>query len=404
MDAILVLNAGSSSMKFAVFERTETAGKLRRICKGHLSESDNCIELRVQDAGGNELAHSTWHPADGCFHHDEALGWILAWLGEHRGVEDIAAVGHRVVHGGLTHTAPVRVTDAVLRDLETLVPLAPLHLPQNLKAIGLLHKQWPDVPQVACFDTAFHRTQPAVAQALALPREITDAGIRRFGFHGLSFEYIASQVPRVLGTQAGGKVVVAHLGNGASLCAMQDGKSVATTMGFSVLDGLVMGTRCGSLDAGVMLYLQQHLRMGVDQLSEILYKQSGLLGVSGISSDMHVLLDSKDPRAVEAVELFVYRTVLEIGAMAAATGGIDALVFTAGIGEHSAPIRKRICDGCEWLGVILDDRANAANKDLIHAPASRLKVAVVPADEEYMIALHTQACVPAQQSGGMSGN
>jgi acetate kinase len=286
----------------------------------------------------------------------------------------------------------VLVTDEVLDDLDTLVPLAPLHQPHNLKAIRFLREYMPRLPQVACFDTAFHATQPNVAQAYALPRDITGAGVRRYGFHGLSYEYIASQLPRVLGDRAHGKVVVAHLGSGASLCALIDGKSVASTMGFSALDGLMMGTRCGALDPGVVLYMMQALHMTPEEVSDLLYNRSGLLGVSGISNDMQVLLASTDPRAVNAVDLFVHRIVCEIGSLAAAMGGLDALVFTAGIGENAAPIRSRVSRACEWLGALIDEEANYNRRELIHAPSSRLQLVVMATDEEKMIATKTLRC------------
>ena len=393
MGAILVLNAGSSSIKFAAFEHAATADEPRLICAGHVAQVAADVELLVRHANGTPLERSRTISAQSAFDHDEAMSLMFAWLGVHRGTLELAAVGHRVVHGGRKYSAPVRVSDGVLRDLDSLVPLAPLHQPHNLKAIRVIRERWPDVPQVACFDTAFHTTQPSVAQAFALPREITDAGVRRYGFHGLSYEYISTQLPRVLGDRASGKIIVAHLGNGASLCALIDGKSVASTMGFSALDGLVMGTRCGMLDPGVVLYLLQQLGMAPQEVSELLYSRSGLLGVSGISSDMQVLLTSADPRAAAAIELFVHRIVCEIGSLAAAMGGVDALVFTAGIGEHAVPIRERVCRACEWLGAVLDEKANSDGHELIHAPSSALWLAVVATDEESMIAAHTIRCM-----------
>lgn len=290
------------------------------------------------------------------------------------------------------------MTAAVLGALEALVPWAPLHQPHNLLPIRRAARRWPGVTQVACFDTAFHCTQPAVAQAFALPRHIAEEGVRRYGFHGLSFESIAGRLGAVFGVPVGrGKVVVAHLGHGASLCAMANGCSIASTMGFSALDGLVMGTRCGTLDAGVVLHLMQHGGMTAQQVSDLLYNESGLLGVSGISSDMAVLLESTDARAAQAIDLFVYRAVAEIGAMAAALGGIDALVFTAGIGEHAAAVRARIVAGCGWLGAVLDEAANDIDLELIHAPSSRLAIAVIPTDEELVIATHTARYGSASQ-------
>ena len=392
MDAILVLNAGSSSIKFAAFDPVSSPGELRLISRGRVSQVGADVELQVNNADGTLLEKLHWSSAPGAFDYDKAIARMFSWLAEHCGGRKVAAVGHRVVHGGKNYSAPVLVSPEVLRDLDTLVPLAPLHQPHSLKAIRILRQRWPAVAQVACFDTAFHSTQPAVAQAFALPREITEAGVRRYGFHGLSYEYIASQLPRVLGAWAGGKVIVAHLGNGASLCALQGGKSVASTMGFSALDGLMMGTRCGSLDPGVVLYLLQQLHMSAQQVSDLLYSRSGLLGVSGTSSDMQVLLSSADPRAAEALDLFVHRIVCEIGSLAAAMGGLDALVFTAGIGEHAAPIRARICVGSEWLGAKLDEEANDRSRELIHASSSALRLAVVPTNEESIIAAHTLHC------------
>ena len=389
MDAILVLNVGSSSIKFAAYDHASTPDALHLIGMGHMSQVGDEMELLVQQADGALLEHSRSASTHAAFEHSQALASLFVWLAAHRGGLTLAAVGHRVVHGGHHYAAPVRITDAVLQTLDGLVSLAPLHQPHHLKAIRILRERWPDLLQVACFDTAFHRTQPWVAQALALPRAITDAGVRRYGFHGLSYEYIATQLPRVLGPAAQGRVVAAHLGNGASLCALVDGKSVASSMGFSALDGLVMGTRCGRLDPGVLLYLLQERHMAPQEVSDLLYRQSGLLGVSGISSDMQVLLASTEPHAAQAIALFVYRIVTEIGALAAAMGGLDALVFTAGIGEHSAAIRALVCAGCAWLGAELDVAANASGQTRIHTSTSRLPLAVISTNEERMIALHT---------------
>ena len=390
MDGILVLNAGSSSIKFAVFDAATAADGPQQVFSGHVAQEAAHIELAVKGADGAVLERQQKPSGNSSFDHDEAIISILAWLGAHQDNWVPVAVGHRVVHGGETYAAPVAVTQQVLSDLEALVPLAPLHQAHNLKPIRLISKRWPGIPQVLCFDTAFHRTQSSTARAFALPRELTEAGVQRYGFHGLSYEYIASQLPRVLGEGAGGKIMVAHLGSGASLCAMQNGCSVATTMGFSALDGLVMGSRCGSLDPGVLLYLLQHLQMKAQDISSLLYERSGLLGVSGISSDMQVLLDSADPHAAEAIGLFVFRIVGEIGRLAAVMGGVDAIVFSAGIGENSAPVRALICAGCAWLGASIDETANGVNLELIHAPDSKLQIAIVPTNEEKMIARHTQ--------------
>ena len=386
MGAILVLNSGSSSVKFAAFD---SAG-LGLIGRGRVAQTPGTdVEFVVKAADGTVLERNRTHAHNGVFDHDKAMAHLFMWLDEHRGGLSLTAVGHRVVHGGQWYSSPVVVNDEVLEDLEALIPLAPLHQHHNLKAIHFLREHLPEVPQVACFDTAFHTTQPRVATTYALPRDIIDAGVRRYGFHGLSYEYIASQLPRALGDAARGKVIVAHLGSGASLCALENGRSVASTMGFSALDGLVMGTRCGSLDPGVVLYLMQALQMTVKDVSDLLYSRSGLLGVSGVSNDMQVLLASTDPRAAEAIDLFIHRIVCEIGSLAAAMGGLDALVFTAGIGERSAPIRSRVVQGCAWLGAAIDDAANAAGRERIEAPGSRIKLAAIPTNEEKMIAAHT---------------
>lgn len=391
MVKILVLNAGSSSIKFAVFERTSSSDALNLRLNGHVAQLGSAVELQIHDAHGGQLAHAQHASPHGCFDHDTAITQLLTWFDSENTAWAFDVIGHRVVHGGQKYSAPVLISDEVLQDLDALVPLAPLHQPHSMKVIRILQARWPSVAQVACFDTAFHTTQPLVAQAFALPRAITDAGVRRYGFHGLSYEYIATQLPRVLKETARGKVIVAHLGNGASLCGLVNGKSVASTMGFSALDGLVMGTRCGSLDPGVVLYLLQALHMNASQVSDLLYKQSGLLGISGISSDMQVLLGSPEPHAEQAINLFVYRIVCEIGSLAAAMGGVDALVFTAGIGEHAAPIRERVCLACTWLGAALDITANNNGQEQIHLPSSKFQVAIIPTNEELMIALHSSS-------------
>jgi acetate kinase len=392
MGAILVVNAGSSSVKFALFEPVAATPTPNLIGKGRVAKVGDHVELVVKGANGTLLEKQQLASASSSFDYDQAMTLMMAWLANHESGPQVAAVGHRVVHGGQTYVNPVLLNADIQRELEAHVPLAPLHQPHNLKAIRILGEHLPGVPHIACFDTAFHSTQPATAQAFALPRELTEAGVRRYGFHGLSYEYIATQLPRVLGEQAGGRVIVAHLGNGASLCAIRHGKSVASTMGFSALDGLMMGTRCGMLDAGVVLYLLQQLKMSPQEVTDLLYNRSGLLGVSGISSDMQVLLQSDDRRAAEAIALFVHRIVCDIGSLAAAMGGVDALVFTAGIGQHAAPIRARICEGCEWLGARIDQNANSGGHEKIHAVSSAISLAVIPTDEELMIAVHTQRC------------
>lgn len=390
MAKTLVLNAGSSSIKFAIFEAPAGAPSenLRLVLKGQVAQRGHEVQWQVKDAQGKLLARAKKDSSEANVDHDAAMHILLSWLDEQETPWVFDVIGHRVAHGGQQFIAPVLVNEATLKALDTLVPLAPLHQPHNLHVIRLLQARWPDVPQVACFDTAFHATQAPVAQACALPRHITEAGVKRYGFHGLSYEYIATQLPRVLGEKAKGKVIVAHLGNGASLCALVNGKSVASTMGFSALEGLVMGTRCGSLDAGVVLYLLQSLHMDAQAVSDLLYNDSGLLGVSGISGDMQVLLNSTEASAAQAIELFVYRATCEIGAMAAAMGGVDALVFTAGIGEHSAPIRERISKACGWLGAVIDAAANKQGLEIFSAPESQLPLTMIPTDEEKMIAQH----------------
>jgi acetate kinase len=322
---------------------------------------------------------------------DEALPAILQWVRMRLGERRLAALGHRVVHGGLHHSRPARVTPQLLAELEALVPLAPLHEPHNLAPIKMAMTLNPELPQVACFDTAFHRTAPEVEQAFALPYSFYEEGIRRYGFHGLSYEYIASVLPERAPEIANGRVVVAHLGNGCSACALQNRVSVATTMGFTALDGLPMGTRCGELDAGVVLHLIQQKRMSADGLVDLLYRRSGMLGLSGISSDFRELLASDDPRAHFAIDVFSYRVAGHIGALAAALGGLDGIVFTAGVGENAAPVRAAICRACQWLGVELDETANDSNAQRISRPHSRVAAYVIKTDENLMIARHARA-------------
>jgi acetate kinase len=386
-NAILVLNAGSSSLKFSVFLDGEPPGLLLR---GQLEGLFTEPHFVARDAAGNVAGEQRW-PAGTRLGHQGAIEFLFTWgragaLGGHR----IAAAGHRVVHGGLKFTRPVRIDPEVLAALEALVPLAPLHQPHNLAAIRAIVQRAPELPQAACFDTSFHRTQPAVAQAFALPRRYAEEGVIRYGFHGLSYEYIASVLPRTDARAAAGRTVVAHLGNGASMCAMKSGRSVASTMGFTAVDGLPMGTRCGALDPGVLLYLMDRHGMDARALEKLLYQQSGLLGVSGISSDLRTLLASPDPRAAEALDLFVYRIGRELGSLAAALGGLDALVFTGGIGENAATIRARVCQGAAWLGLELDAAANDAGGPRISRPESRVAAWVIPTNEELMIAQHTR--------------
>ena len=385
-DCIAVLNAGSSSIKFAIHGLEDGPVQFR----GQVEAIGVAPALKVHDAAGKIVAEQTW-PADGLNHEAATLELVQVIVGL-LGREKIAAVGHRVVHGGMHFATPVRVDDAVLAELDTLVPLAPLHQPHNLAPIRTIAAHAPHLPQVACFDTAFHRTQAHVVQAFGLPRRYYDQGVRRYGFHGLSYEYIASRLPEVAPGIATSRVVVAHLGNGASACAIQKGRSVASTMGFTAVDGLMMGTRCGAIDPGVLIYLMDTEGMDARGLEDLIYRKSGLLGVSGgVSSDMRTLRASDAAGAKEAIELFVHRIVRETGSLAAAMGGIDGIVFTAGIGENDAATRLEVMRGCAWLGVVPDEARNAIGKDRISADASRIDVWVIPTDEERMIARHTRS-------------
>jgi len=386
-DAILILNAGSSSLKFSVFLEGEPPTPILR---GQLDGLFTQPRFVARDHAGGLVGEKEW-ATDEKLEHEGAIEFLFAWgrdgaLGGSR----IVAVGHRVVHGGLKYTQPVRIDEEVLAALDEFVRLAPLHQPHNLAAIRAVLKRGPELPQVACFDTSFHRTQPAVAQTFALPHRYAEEGIMRYGFHGLSYEYIASVLPGTDNRAATGRTVVAHLGNGASMCAIRDGKSIATTMGFTAVDGLPMGTRCGALDPGVLLYLMDRHRMDARALEELIYQQSGLLGVSGISSDMRTLLASPDSRAAEALDLFVYRIGRELGSLTAALGGLDALVFTGGIGENAAAIRARVCRDAAWLGLELDEAANDAGGPRISRAESRVAAWVIPTNEELMIAHHTR--------------
>jgi acetate kinase len=386
-EPILVINAGSSSIKFSVFE-TAPDRALSAGAHGQVEGIGTAAHLEVSNARGDKLADETI-TRDG---HAGAIAAIHNWFLAHVGSEvSFDGVGHRVVHGGTAFAEPTRIDADVIARLQELVPLAPLHQPHAIAAIEALARVAPCVPQVACFDTMFHRHQPAVAQEFALPRALTEKGLRRYGFHGISYEYIAAVLPEVAPECARGKVIVAHLGNGASMCAIAQGRSVATTMGFTALDGLPMGTRTGALDPGVILYLLAQEKMDVKAVEKLLYERSGLLGVSGISSDMRTLLASSAPAARDAVDLFVYRIGRELGSLAAALGGLDALVFTAGIGEHAAEIRARVCQDAKWLGVALDPDANAKGGPRITRVGAAVSAWVVPTDENLMIARHTRA-------------
>ena len=387
-DYALVLNAGSSSLKFCVYCRPGEMG-WRLESRGQIDGIGTSPRLTAKDQAGASMTDEKLDPAvlDG----RAALSVLAGWLRSKYGGSRVLGVGHRVVHGGPKHAGPCVVTPSVLEELRALIPLAPLHQPYNLAAIETVSDQLPGVPQVACFDTSFHRGQPAVAELVPLPKAIRDGGVQRYGFHGLSYEYIASVLPDVAPGIAEGRVIVAHLGSGASLCALKEGKSVDSSLGFTALDGLCMGTRPGSVDPGVILHLVQTLGFSPSQVEKVLYKESGLLGISGISNDMRDLIDNPDPAARLAVDYFVYQAAKQVGALAAVLGGVDALVFTAGIGEHSAEIRRRICEASAWLGVTLDPAANAGHGPRISIATSRVSAWVVPTNEELMIARHTGA-------------
>jgi acetate kinase len=392
VDAIAVLNAGSSSIKFALYVQHD--GDLVLAVRGQADGLYMSPRFVARDAAGIVIGEQSW--GDSARRgHDDALEHLFAFLESEVAQHRLIGVGHRVVHGGMEFSEPVRVDGEILARLENYIPLAPLHQPHNLAPIRTLLVRRPDLPQIACFDTAFHRSQPPVAQAFALPKAITDRGVRRYGFHGLSYEFIAQALSAYDARAAGGKTVVLHLGNGASMCAVDGGRSVATTMGFTAADGLPMGTRCGNLDPGVVLYLMNELEMDARAIEKLIYQQSGLLGVSGVSSDMRTLEASEDPAAKNAIDLFVYRIGRELGSLVAALGGLDALVFTGGIGENSGSLRERVCADATWLGVALDRAANQNHGARITTAASRVTAWVIPTNEELMIARHTQRLIAA---------
>ncbi|CAA7617287.1 Acetate kinase [Candidatus Terasakiella magnetica] len=395
-DGILVINAGSSSIKFSLYLSN---GEEKPIlsCKGQVEGINVAPHFIAKSPHGAVLNEQRW-PDQPDLSHEALFKYMIDWIESQLGDAKLRAAGHRVVHGGSQYSYPLRINDDLVVELEALVPLAPLHQPHNLAPIRALARVHPDLIQVACFDTAFHRSNPWEAQSFALPRKLTGEGVKRYGFHGLSYEYIARQLRQIAPAVARGKVVVCHLGSGASMCAINDGKSVASTMGFTALDGLPMGTRTGTLDAGVVLYLLQQKGMTPKEIEDLLYKKSGLIGVSGVSNDMRVLLESSEPHAVEAVELFVYRVSRELGSLAAAMGGIDALVFTAGIGEHSSEVRARVCRYAEWLGVEMDHEANERDAMMISGIDSPVSVWVIPTDEEMMIAKHTREVLQSVKS------
>ena len=385
-DAIVVLNAGSSSIKFSLFLLHGDRLELEQ--RGQIEGIYTAPHFIAQDRAGKRVAEKSW--GEGVeLEHEGALEHLVGHLRAGLSGDRLIGVGHRVVHGGLAYTGPVRVNRDVVAMLETFIPLAPLHQPHNLAPIRQLLERVPELPQVACFDTSFHRSNPEIAQMFAVPAALHAQGVRRYGFHGLSYEYIASVLPTFDQDAASGRTVVLHLGNGASMCAMQAGKSVASTMGFTAVEGLPMGTRSGSLDPGVILYLMDQRGMDARAIEKLIYNQSGLLGVSGISSDMRTLLASDEPRAKLAIDFYVYRIRRELGSLAAALDGLDAIVFTAGIGENAEIIRERVCHDAAWIGIELDATANASGGPRISTPPSRASAWVIPTNEELMIARHT---------------
>lgn len=389
MDAILVVNAGSSSLKFQLFALAD--GGLERRIKGQMDGIGVRPRLKAADGAGAALIDRAFEPAD-VPDLPAAIAETRAWLRTLNGL-DLRAIGHRVVHGGPDYAQPVLIDEGVLDKLARYQSLAPLHQPNNLAPIRLAMEIDPNVPQVACFDTAFHRGHAAHTDCYALPRSFYDEGIRRYGFHGLSYEYIAQRLPEVAPEIAGSRVIVAHLGSGASMCALSGGRSIDSTMGFTALDGLPMGTRPGQLDPGVVLHLIEEKGMPAAEVTRLLYNGSGLKGLSGVSNDMRDLLASDDPGAAFAIDHFVHRCALHAGQLVAALAGLDAFVFTAGVGENAAPIRARIAERLGWLGAELDPAANEAGAPRISTPASRVAVLVIPTDEELMIARHTLALI-----------
>jgi len=388
VDTILVVNAGSSSVKFQVFAIRD-AGRLERLLKSQVDGIGSAPRLKASAGGGEQLVDRSFLAAR-VLDVPSALQAAAAWLNEQLDGDPVV-IGHRVVHGGPLYSGPMLVDDKVLADLERYIPLAPLHQPHNLMPIRALRRRFPDVPQIACFDTAFHRGHDPLADHYAIPQSLYAEGVQRYGFHGLSYEYIAGRLREVAPEVAGGRVIVAHLGSGASMCALHHGRSVESTMGFTALDGLPMGTRPGQLDPGVMLYLLHEKAMTAAEVQDFLYHQCGLKGLSGVSNDVRALEESGDPQAGFALEYFAYRIGLNAGMLAAALGGLDAFVFTAGIGENSARIRALAGQRLGWLGTAIDPAANVAARLRISAPDSRVPVHVLPTDEELMIARHSLA-------------
>jgi acetate kinase len=387
--AVLTLNAGSSSLKFALFALADRP-RLRRSVSGQIEGIGSEAHFRARNARGDDLSGPRWNDGQK-LRHEDFLAKLLSWIDDQLDGAQLACVAHRVVHGGSKFTAPVVLDERIMLELEALTPLAPLHQPHNIAAMRAIAKLRQGVPQIACFDTAFHQTIEFPANRFALPRDVEARGVRRYGFHGLSYEYVAGKLKEIAPEIAEKRVVIAHLGSGASLCALSEGRSVDTTMGLTPLDGLVMGTRCGAIDPGILLYLMQACAMRAAELQDLLYNRSGLLGVSGLSDDVRNLLASRDPRAAEALEMFVFHVAREVGALCSTLGGIDALVFTGGIGEHAAKIRALVCEKLDWLGIACDAGANERNGPLITSSRSAVRAFVVPTDEEVMIARHADA-------------
>ncbi len=386
-DGILVINAGSSSIKFTMY-MAEGDADPKVGSKGQVEGIGTKPHFIAKGVDKKVLAEKYWD--DPKASHTQLLKHLIDWVTAYHSDVTLKAAGHRVVHGGTNFSAPTVVDGAVIAELERLIPLAPLHNPHNITPIKALKEEYPDLPQVACFDTAFHRTMPKVAQTYAIPRDLTEEGIVRYGFHGSSFEYVAQALKKLAPEIADGRVAIAHLGSGASMCGIAGGKSQITTMGLTPLDGLVMGTRPGRIDPGVLLHLMQQKGLSVSELDTLLNKKSGILGVSGLSNDFRDIEFSTDPKAMEAMDLVIYRIIQETGSIAAAIGGLDGIVFTAGVGEHSPIIRARVCQSMAWLGIELDEEANEKNALVITKPSSKIKVMVVPTDEELMIAKHTR--------------
>ncbi len=384
-ETILVINSGSSSIKFSIF----TCSTLELLYHGEIKNILEKPQLNVFD----EYHHLLFKQSISLQKQKSPLNYLFDWLEHLKNQLKLIAVGHRVVHGGSYFSGPTLITEEVIQKMASLNSLAPLHQALNIEPIKIICKHYPQLIQVACFDMTFHHTQDKLAQLFAIPRALTSEGIIRYGFHGISYEYIASVLPKYLEKKANDKIIVAHLGQGASMCAMKNRKSVSTTMGFTALDGLMMGTRCGTIDPGVILYLLREKKMSVKKVNALLYQESGLLGVSGISSNMHELLSSTEPHAAEAVELFCSRAASQLSALCATLQGCDAIIFTAGIGENSAIIRKKICNQLQWLGVFIDEDSNEKNASIISKLNSRVLVAVIPTNEELIIAKHTQHCI-----------